>query len=573
MTHTENISAVLGNLRLEDVPPGVTSMAQDLVLDWLANAAAGAHTPFGLAVSDVAGCYAGRGRAHLAASLSQVDPLTAALVNGGCSHSNEFDDSHALTLFHPGSPIISAALSIAEEKGASGRDFLAGLVAGYEFSLRLAACVNPSHYRMWHTTGTVGVFGAALAVGRTLNLEPRAIVNALGLAGTQSAGLWEVLPDAPSAKNLHPGRAAQGGVLAALLAKKGIEGPATILEGPRGFYRAMVPDSPKVAELVNDVGQRWRILEITIKAYPICGHAMTPVEAAMVLRKDVALEQLETITVFTNSTAIRVAGQYTPENVYQAKFSIPYCVAVALIYGRVTQREFTAEILSHAQVRSIMQKIELKVDEGFDRDFEHHRSARIEATVSQGQKVVAVAVNRRGGPENPLSDGEKREKFIRLSELAWGAEVAEEIWRRRDRLLDLDDMGTWLEGSQSKGPAGSKECSHAVGPLDRRGGREISADAIQIKEVDNVATALRDLVPDRETKIQINREEKRLSVIEPILFDHKFAVKDIAQGGHIIKYGEVIGRATKHIKAGTHAHVHNVESLRGRGDWKEEGQP
>jgi 2-methylcitrate dehydratase PrpD len=445
-THTEYISAVLGNLCVDDIPPAVVSQANDLVLDWLGNAAAGVRTAFGQAVSGIAGRYGGYGRSHLFASLSQVDPLTAALVNGSCAHSNEFDDSHGPSLFHPGSPIISAALAIAEEKGVSGSDFLAGVVAGYEFSLRLAACVNPSHYRMWHTTGTVGVLGAALAVGRAVNMEPRTIVSALGMAGMQSAGLWEVLPGAPSAKNLLPGRAAQGGVLSALLAIKGIEGPTSILEGPRGFFRAMVPDTPKVGELVRDMGKRWRILETTIKAYPICGHVMTPVEAAMMLRKNVKLEYIEKITVFTNSTAIRIAGQRAPENLYQAKFSIPYCVAVALLYGRITQHEFTTEVLSEPQVHSIMQKIELKVDEGFDRDFERHRPARIEATLSQGPKAVTLARSRRGGPENPLSDGEKREKFIQLGKLAWGEKIAEEIWRRRNLIFDLDDVGTWLEG-------------------------------------------------------------------------------------------------------------------------------
>ena len=208
-TLTEVISDIFGNLRAEDIPEDVQSVTANLVLDWLANSAAGAHTPFGKAMYNIAVKFSGQGRSHLGANLRPVDPLTAAIVNGSCAHANEFDDSHGPTLFHPGSPVISACFAAAEENRASGRDFLAGVVAGYEFSIRLAACINPSHYKIWHTTGTVGVFGAALAAARALKLEPPAIVNALGMAGTQSSGLWEVLPTAPETKNIHPGKSAQ----------------------------------------------------------------------------------------------------------------------------------------------------------------------------------------------------------------------------------------------------------------------------------------------------------------------------------------------------------------------------
>ncbi len=445
-TYTEQIAAGACSFRMEDVPPEVVRRTAELVLDWLGNAAAGVRSPLGRALTDMAACYGGRGSAHLVADFSAVDPLTAALVNAGCSHSLEFDDTHAPTLFHPGSPVIPAALAMAEDRKASGMDFLAGVLAGYEVSMRLAACVNPSHYRLWHTTGTIGTFGAAIAACRTANLAPAAAANALGLAGTQAAGLWEVLPQAPSAKNLHPGKAAQGGLLAALLAQRGIEGPLTILEGVRGFFRAMVPDAPKTEELLRDFGQRWRLLETTVKAYPICGHAMTPVEAALLLRKEADPGRLEEITIFTNSTALRVAGHANPRSEYQAKFSIPYCTAAALVFGQVTQREFGAEAMADPGVRALMERIRLQVDEAFDRGFDRGRPARIEAVTRDGERIVTRAACRRGDPENPLSREELRDKFYALAGSIWNRETLDAVWDRVDRLADLERMDTWLAG-------------------------------------------------------------------------------------------------------------------------------
>jgi len=443
-TYSEQLAAAACSIRLENVPPEAVRRAVELVLDWLGNAAAGARSPIGRALTDMASRYGGRGSAHRVADFSVFDPLTAALVNAGCSHSLEFDDTHAPTLFHPGSPVISAALAMAEDGKASGKDFLAGVLAGYEVSMRLAACVNPSHYRLWHTTGTVGTFGAAMAACRTAKLDPTAAANALGLAGTQAAGLWEVLPHAPSAKNLHPGKAAQSGVLAALLAKRKIEGPPAILEGARGFFRAMVPDAPKTDELLKDFGRRWRILETTIKAYPICGHAMTPVEAALRLRRETDPDSLEDITIFTNSTALRVAGSSNPGSEYQAKFSMPYCAAAALVFGRVTQREFDAEAMGDSRIRTLMGRIRLQADEAFDRGFDTGRPARIEAVTKDGRKIVTEASCRRGDPQDPLSREEIRDKFRALAGSVWDTETLDAVWNRGDLLPGFERMDTWL---------------------------------------------------------------------------------------------------------------------------------
>ena len=207
----------------------------------------------------------------------------------------------------------------------------------------------------------------------------------------------------------------------------------------------MVPEPPKIGELFKDAGKRWRILETTTKPYPICGHAMTPVEAALLLKESIDIDRLKSLKVFTNSTALRIAGNKDPHDEYQAKFSIPYCIAVALLFKRVTQEEFHAKFLKQLNVRSLMRKIELVADEAFDNDFEFRRPARIEAIAYNNSIFKVFAENRRGGPENPLTDEEKRDKFLNLCRLPWGEKIAKEILARGKLLFDLDDICRWID--------------------------------------------------------------------------------------------------------------------------------
>jgi 2-methylcitrate dehydratase PrpD len=442
---TQNLAEFIAKLRVQDIPTDVIAYANDLFIDWLANAAAGYRTQFGRALYAIGGRFQQRGRSHLIATLNPVDPITAAFINAGSSHATEFDDSHRTSLYHPGSPVIAAALALAEEEKSDGATFLTAIVAGYEISIRLAANINPSHYRLWHTTGTVGAFGAAAATCKIVGFKASDVAHALGLAGTQAGGLWEVLPDAPQAKNLHPAKAAQAGVLAALLAQQKIEGPPTILEGPRGFFKAMVPEPPAPEDLLKNLGKKWRLIETTMKAYPICGHAMTPVEAALLARQKTAPNQIERITVYTNSTAIRVAGNRHPLNEYQAKFSIPYCVTVAILYGRVTQSEFNETNRKDRKVQDLINRIEMKVDDTFERNFKNTRTTRMEVFTKEGRRITTQASNRKGDPEWPLSETEKQEKFYQLTEPVWGHTASEDFIRSKSRIIGFKNIGVLFD--------------------------------------------------------------------------------------------------------------------------------
>ena len=322
---------------------------------------------------------------------------------------------------------------------------MTALVAGYEISMRLASAINPAHYKIWHTTGTVGVFGAAAAAARTLGLNSRQTAGAFGIAGTQAAGLWEVLPDAPQAKNLHPGKAAHAGLLAALLSQKGIEGPLTIFEGRQGFFSAMVPEPVETVKCTVGLGEEWLTPTTTFKNYPVCGHTMTSIEASLKLHGQFALAEVEEVEVRAHPVSLQVAGRSFPADEYQAKFSIPYCVAVALLRGRVGQEEFSREVRESDEVTGLLNRIRLVPDEDLG-SVPGQRPARITLRAAGGKTFTESAAVRKGDPEWPMTADEKRDKFLKLTGPVWGGGAAERMFESIQELPEAPNVLNWAEG-------------------------------------------------------------------------------------------------------------------------------
>ena len=231
---------------LDDVTFEHTELA---VLDWLGSALAGSLEPPAQMAHAVARSL-GDSRESTMFAGGRGSAAAAAFANGVAAHILERDDIHKTSTVHGGAPIVSAALAVAEREHASGLQFLTAVAVGYEAALRIGEVVNPSHYRFWHPTGTVATFGAAAAAGSLLRLSTEQMIDAFGSAGTQAAGLWEFNADGTMSKHLHPGKAAMNGVMAADLARAGFTGARRILEGDRGFVRAM-SDAADVTALTS----------------------------------------------------------------------------------------------------------------------------------------------------------------------------------------------------------------------------------------------------------------------------------------------------------------------------------
>ncbi|MHB8986383.1 MAG: MmgE/PrpD family protein, partial [Eubacteriales bacterium] len=365
----------------------------------------------------------------------KVPAPNAALVNGIMAHEIEYDDNYKDALYHPGAPVIAGAFAVADYLDAPGSELVRAVTLGYEVSNRLGAAVNPSHYEYWHTTGTVGTFGAAVAAAVLLKLDPSQIIECLGLAGTQAAGLWQA--GGTMGKPLHAGKAAMNGVLAALLVKEGFRGPERIIEAEKGFAAATAGEfTPQV--MLDGLGREYTIMNVTHKYYPSCGHTHAAVDAALgaVQSHNIKLDEIMKIQVETYRAGLAIAGNPSPGTPYEAKFSIPYCVAAALKHGCLTLGEFTENILFDPEIRRIMANSSIMVDGDIEARFPGKRGARVIISTPAGEFTHTVSC-RRGDPENPLTWPDVINKYNALAGSYLNQDDVEAV---RELVLDVDRL-------------------------------------------------------------------------------------------------------------------------------------
>jgi 2-methylcitrate dehydratase PrpD len=431
---SRTLAEFVAGARYEDLPPQVVADAKLALLDWLGSALTGAREEparmaravvRGLGASDEATVFPA-GRASAAG---------AALANGVASHILEYDDVHKGSTIHGAAPIMPAALAVAEREGADGRALLLATILGYEVALRIGEAVNPSHYRYWHPTGTAATFGAAVAAGSLLGLDAGRMRDALGSAGTQAAGLWEFNTDGAMSKHLHPGKAAFNGVLAADLAREGFTGAGRILEGERGFCRAM-STGPDLGRITDGLGTVWKVSENCYKLHPCCGHTHTAIDTALDLRArqgwthGEAARAVAGVRIALYGPGYEIVREPNPRTPYQGKFSIAYCVAVALTEGRVGPAQFSPDRFGPAgtiepQVAALLARTTVEVAPDLTARYPARWPARLELTLADGTTLSGRADYPRGNPENPVPPGVLEAKFRDLVVPAYGEALAE----------------------------------------------------------------------------------------------------------------------------------------------------
>jgi 2-methylcitrate dehydratase PrpD len=357
--HREPISRRLAEFlaaaRYSDLPPAVVAEAKRAILDWLGSALAGALEP----PAEMARCVIARLGTSAEAKVfgdGRASAAAAALANGVASHILELDDVHKGSTLHGAAPVIPAALAVAEREHADGKAFVLAVALGYEAALRVGEAVNPSHYRYWHPTGTAGTFGAAAAAGSLVALDADRMLDALGSAGTQAAGLWEFNADGAMSKHLHPGKAAFNGVLSADLARVGFTGASRILEGDRGFFAA-TSASHDESRITDGLGTTWKILENCYKLHSCCGHTHSAIDVAVDIRTTRrwsdrhAATEIDSIDIETYGPGYEIVKEMNPRTPYQAKFSIAYGVAVGLLEGAAALAQFAPDRFGETGVR------------------------------------------------------------------------------------------------------------------------------------------------------------------------------------------------------------------------------
>jgi 2-methylcitrate dehydratase PrpD len=444
VTHTattRELASFLAGLRYEDVPYQAVERTKELFLDWFGSALAGRNErPVRILDGFASEMGPSEGPSEVLISRRRTTPLFAALVNGAASHVVEQDDLHNASVFHPATVVFPAALAAAQQTGASGSDFLAASVAGYEAGVRVGSYLGRTHYRVFHTTGTAGTLAAAAAVSHLLGSGEQTTLHALGSAGTQAAGLWEFLRDAADSKQLHTAKAASDGLLAAFLAREGFTGAERILEGERGMAAGMSSDADP-DRLVDGLGERWAVLETSFKYHAACRHTHPAADALLEGMEEHALtaDNIASVRARVHSAAIDVLGPVSdPRTIHQSKFSMGFVLALIARKGSAGIDDFTEEALGNPGLRAFSEKVEMVLDEEVDAAYPGRWIGVVEIETSGGERFTARVEVPKGDPENTLSREELEEKARNLAAYGGGAS-SQEMDRIVARIWDLDE--------------------------------------------------------------------------------------------------------------------------------------
>ena len=364
----------------------------------------------------------------------------AALINATASHTIEFDDIFRDAVYHPGCPVIGAALAAAQAKGADGEALLRAIVVGYEVSTRIGVAVQPSHYRFWHTTGTIGTFGAAAAVASILKLDAGRTAHAIANAGTFAAALQQAFRSDAMSKPLHAGHAADAGAMAALGAAKGVTGALDVLEGEAGFGAAMSTNADW-SKATDGLGTRYNITQMTFKNHGCCGHAFAAIDGALALQRahGFSHDQVARITVGGYRATLEVTGRNQVATAFEGRFSTPFTVATALVHGNVRLAAFEPARLADPATQALMAKTTVVLDPGCDAAFPGARSAIVTIELADGRTLRHHQTTRHGDPDDPLTDAELTDKFHELATPAIGRAAAETLLAQLWRIDQLPD--------------------------------------------------------------------------------------------------------------------------------------
>jgi 2-methylcitrate dehydratase PrpD len=428
------VDFVLG-LETAALPAPVVEAATRSLTDWLGTAVRGAAEPLADAIGAVVAAMGGEPQATIVGRGRRTSALHAALANGAQSHALDFDDTHLPSIVHGAAPVAPVALALGEWRHAGGAAVLAAFVAGFEVETRVGRVIGRKLAdRGWHVTGLLGHFGAAAAAGKLLGLDAGRLAHALGIAGTQAAGLEQSF--GTMSKPLHPGKAAMNGLLAALLAREGFTGPTAVLDGAAGLPATFlgVTDMGRAAE---DLGKRFEILDNSTKFYAACHLTHATIDAARAVRARVspAPETVEAIRCDVNPLVLKVANHVGPRTGLEAKFSVAYCAASALVRGEAGEAEFTEARVADPGVGRVMARVTAAADPALGVD-----AARITVRLTDGRVLEERVAAARGTPDNPLTRDEVEAKFARLAGVVLPADRVTRLAAALRRLPEVGDV-------------------------------------------------------------------------------------------------------------------------------------
>jgi 2-methylcitrate dehydratase PrpD len=443
--YTRGLAEFASGLQYERIPAEVRERLKLLILDSLGCALYGAELEWCrilrqtlLAVDKAGGCQVWGSNERLSAP-------HAALVNGTQVQSFELDDVHRAGVLHVGAVVLPALLAVAElKRNLRGREFLAAAAAGYEVGPRVGLCMGPEHIGQgWHSGATVGVFAAAAAAARGLRLNAEQTVHALGIAGTQSAGLMAAQYGA-MVKRMHAGRASQSGLYGGLLAEQGFTGIENVFEAEYGgfcttFSRSQ--DRFRLAELTGGLGTTWQTMGVALKFYACVGSNHTTLDALRALQAEhrFRAEDVERIVVHGSQVTMdHVGWKYEPKGMTSAQLNLPFCAATLLLEGDCFVEQFKPGVETDARRMALAERVLVQADPAITaRGAKHRHAVRVEVHLIGGKKLERAQEAPRGSDEQFASTADIVGKFETLAGHALPAKRVSEL---RDAVLGLEEL-------------------------------------------------------------------------------------------------------------------------------------
>jgi len=442
MSETHALASYVVDGRLDDTPNDVRHEARRALVNFMGCALGGSADPAVDIAIRALGPYSGPSTARVLGRVERLDPLHASLMNGISSHVHDYDDTTPKNYSHPTSPVASALFAYASVHPLSGRQLVEAFILAFEAESRVANAVYPSHYDVgWHITGTSGVFGAATGIGKLLGLSVQQMVWAIGLAATQAAGLREMFGS--MGKAFHPGRSAQNGYVAALLARDGFTAGERGIEGPRGFA-AVQAARFDLSKITARLGLDFDLRANTYKPYP-CGIVNHPaIDGAIEIFRahHPDPQAIAAVRLRVAPLVLDLCNQQNITRGLQGKFSVYHGAAVGLVRGKAGLQEYTDDAVNDPRVKRVRERTTAVGDPSITED-----QAHIEVALADGRTLTQFVAQSTGNLQKPLTDRQLDAKFRDQAVLALPAEQVDRALDLTWRIDELDDVGELIDAA------------------------------------------------------------------------------------------------------------------------------
>jgi 2-methylcitrate dehydratase PrpD len=443
MNESKELAQFIADIKYEDLTAKVIEKAKGLILDQLGCQLAFAVLPWNKAVYQYIQSKTGsRGESTIVYYGLKTTVEDAAFANATFGHGFEMDDTEMHALIHPGVVVIPSALALGEARKISGKAFLTAVVAGYDAMIRIAVAARTSIERSFHGTAISGPFGSAAATCKILGMKTNGIVNALGIAASESSGIAEYTISGGSVKRLHAGFAAQAGIRATLLARNGLTGPATALEGEKGFCQAFA-NKCYIEEITSGLGKEFRIMWTGNKPYCCCAAQHTAIDATAAIIKEhpVKPEAIDKVIVEQMPREVKSVGNIIePQDITAAQFSGRFGIALRLIKNDNAFSEYTMDNIKDPAILSLVHKIDYIANEALEEKSAAAAPAIVTIKLKNGEVHKKRVDYAKGTIKNPMNIKELEDKFKGLATMVVSNNQSEKIIQTAMGLEDMDDI-------------------------------------------------------------------------------------------------------------------------------------